>query len=128
MGWHELRWDAHAFAVGGETQFFDEESLGDYMVNCFNDVFTKHLVEMGGELRYSLLRDQFKLGLLAHAVVFGQLPPPGQPEPGAFAGSVGLAGHVLMWDAISIDAALSLGLRSGGITGSAFSLNISQVY
>ncbi len=140
LGWHELRWDLHAFAIGGEQQFFDQEVLSDYMQNEFNYVFTKHLVEAGWEFRYSLLRDQLKVGLLAHLVEFGQLSlTPGAPEQSAFAASVGIGLHTLVYDAINIDADLSIGRRTGTVPsiggpmpstvgGPAFSLNLSQVY
>ncbi len=129
FGWHELRADAHAFSLGGDSQFFDEESLGNYLQSVFNDVFTQHLVEVGGEFRYSLLRDQFKVSVLAHALAFGRLnPQPGLPERGSFAGCVGIGFHSLVWDAINVDADFSMGRRAGQTSGLAFSLNLSQVY
>ena len=129
VGWHELRWDAHAFAIGGVQQFFDQETLSDYMQGAFNDIFTKHLIEIGGEFRYSIFRDQLKVGVLAHLLTYGMLNTvPGQPELAAVAGSIGVGAHSLVWDAINIDADLSVGHRSNGTSSPAFSLNLSQVY
>ena len=133
IGWHELRWDAHAFAIGGQQQFFDQAPLSDYMQGEFNDVFSAHVVELGGEFRYSLLRDQLKVGVLAHVLTFGELnAAPGLPEHAGVAASIGFGLHSLVYDAINIDADISIGQR-GGTTGAtfggpAFSLNLSQVY
>ena len=129
IGWHELRFDAHAFALGGDTQFFDQETLGDYMQNVFNDVFSAHVVELGCEFRYSLLRDRFKVGALAHVLAYGELNAlPGLAEQGAYAVSLGVGVHTLAWDTLNVDADVSAGYRAGGKTGVAFSLNLTQVY
>jgi hypothetical protein len=129
LGWDEVRWEAHAFALGGTQQFFDEETLSDYMHGVFNDIFTKHLIEAGCEYRYSIFRDQLKLGVLAHLLTYGTLnATPGLPEQASFAGSIGLGAHSLFWDAIEVDVNFSVGHRSNGATSPALNLNLVQVY
>jgi hypothetical protein len=128
FGWHELRWNSRGTLLAGEVPFPDEESLGTHLRAFAGSDYARRVGSTGLELRYSLLRDVFKLGLFYQPGVFGAIDRATDRESLAFAGAGGPSLHVLVADQFQFDAYFAVGWSPGGAVGYAGSLALRQVY
>ena len=111
--------------------FNDEQSIGEHLRGPFGAaVFGRRLASVGLEVRYSLLRDLFKIGLFHDAVAYGDIDRATveTPEKLRGANAFGLGLHALVLDAFSIDAWLGQGFTTDGRTDRGVSIAIRQAF
>jgi hypothetical protein len=128
VGWHEAWLRVNGTALTGFVPFTDEESLGAHVHGPFGSVFTRKLATVGGEFRYSLWRDVFKVGPYVEAVVFGNIDRTTDrqsPLVGAVAGAM-MSG--LFFDQFVFETYFGLGSMTDGRSELGLSLAIRQAY
>ena len=129
FGWHELWVRAAGTYMAGQVLFPDEESIGDGLHGAFgNDTFTRALVGVGAEFRFSLVRDAVKLGLFYDQVVFGAIDRSGGPVRSETAGAGGPSMYVLLADEFDTGLYFAFGWTPHGGFSFAPSLYLRQVF
>jgi len=116
LGWNEFWLQAQAISRTGFVVFPEEESIGggDFLRGPFGGEYTRRVVGVDLEYRFSLLRDVFKLGLFHNAVAYARLDRASGLDKLAAANAVGLGAHLLIIDEFQLDASYGVGWATGG--------------
>ena len=128
VGWHELWFRGGGTSLMGEVPFSDEDSLGSWVHGPFGGNFARKIATAGGEWRYSLLRDLFKLGPYLEGITYGEINRTTDRETlrvGAVGGVV-MSGLVL--DQFLFEFYAGMGVLSEGQTGGGIALAVRQAY
>jgi hypothetical protein len=130
LGWHELWVEATGFSRTGAILFPEEASIGggDELRGPFGSDYARRLGALDLELRFSLLRDIFKLGIFHNAVAYGMIDRAADKETPKLADAMGLGVHALLIDEFQLDAWFGVGFANGGRFGSGGALRIVQAY
>src|SRR5437660_1386465 len=130
LGWHELWIESTGFSRTGAILFPEEASVGggDELRGPFGSDYARRLGAFDLELRFSLLRDIFKLGIFHNAVGYGMIDRATGKETAKLADAMGLGVHALIIDEFQLDAWFGVGFASGGRFGSGAALRIVQAY
>jgi hypothetical protein len=129
IGWHELWIQAHGTLLGGQVLFVDEEPIGRHMHGPFGaSEFATRLASNGVEFRYSIVRDLLKLGIFYDQVIYGGIDRLAGTQTLRFAGSGGLALHLLVADEFQCDLYFGAGVTTGGVVEYAPALSLRQVF
>ena len=131
IGWDEFWVQGVGNLLAGDVFFTEEESLGaDALRGAFSGTdYTRRLLGIGFEYRYSFWRDVFKLGLFTNLAVYQPIDPILDRGVGArFAASAGPGIHMLVEDTIAFDAYLSIGVDALGRTGVGAQLGLHQAF
>jgi hypothetical protein len=131
FGWHELVVKSRGVSLHGDVLFSDEQALGsNNLRGPFVDLFYVHrLASAGVEMRFSLVRDFFKLSVFHDLVFFGRFDRLKERTVRAsLANAFGGGAHVLILDAFQLDAYYGLGFASGGRFDHGFVLSIQQAF
>ena len=128
-GWNELWLSALGISRTGYVVFPEEESIGgDPLHGPFGGEYTRRLLAVQVEFRYSLLRDVFKLGLFHNAVAYGALDRVKRSESLALANSFGVGAHALLIDSFALDAYFGVGYATGNKFDRGAALSIRQAF
>ncbi|MCK6550162.1 hypothetical protein L6R52_30285 [Myxococcota bacterium] len=130
LGWHELWLETKARWMDGGVLFADEASVGDgYLRGPFSgDYYSPKLASFGAELRFSLARDLFKLGVFHDLAYFQRIDRATGARDAALADAFGLALHALLIDAFSLDVYWGVGLAKGGDFDQGVELHLRQAF
>ena len=129
FGWHEVWCEARATWLQGEVLFADEESVGSHLRGVFGGEFIRRVASANCELRYSFLRDVFRVGLFyGQAVYQSAIDRTTNDFNATTAGSAGPAMHFLISDEFQLDLYAAIGWRLDGSTGFSPSLSLRQVF
>jgi hypothetical protein len=131
IGWDEFWIEGLGNLFAGDVLFAEEESLGaDALRGAFSGTdYTRRLLGVGFEYRYSMWRDVLKLGVFTNLAVYQPIEPFTDRGRGArFAASAGPGLHMLVEDAISFDAYVSIGVDALGRTSMGAQLALHQAF
>lgn len=129
LGWHELRVSLAGAALFGPIDWPDEEPLGDHLRGVFGDyLFARTVGSATVDLRFSVARDLFKLGLFHDLALFGGLDAARTTERLSWANSFGAGGHVLMLDAFQLSAFYAFGFERGGRFDHGIAATLAQAF
>ncbi len=129
FGWNELWVSALGMSRTGFIAFPEEQSIGgDALRGPFGGEYTRRLLALQLELRYSLLRDVFKLGIFHNLVAYGSIDRMNQSESPALADSFGLGAHALLIDSFALDAYFGVGYATGAKFDRGAALSIRQAF
>jgi hypothetical protein len=128
IGWHEFWIEGHGAYLQGDVLFPEEESLGGVLRGPFSSVYTRKVVGVGAELRVSLLRDLFKVGIYDNVASYGGIDRLTNRESFSIADSIGLGVHALIIDEFALDIWIGQGFNSAGNTDTGISLTLRQAY
>ena len=128
FGWHDLWIKSRGHLSWGDVTFHDELSLGEFTRGLFGDQYVPSALNLSLEFRFSISRDQVKVGLF-HDVALFAVPLRGQgtvvPQ---LANSFGPGLHVLLNDLFQLDTYIAFGFRRGGQFSTAFSLQFQKAF
>jgi hypothetical protein len=129
-GWNELWVEARGRALSGAILFPEESSIGggDELRGPFGAEYARKLAAVDVELRLSIVRDVFKLGVFHNAVAYGRIDRASNAETPSVADSFGLGVHALIIDEFQLDAWFGVGFASGGRFDKGAALRIVQAY
>lgn len=131
IGWDEFWIQGLGNLLAGDVLFTEEESLGaDALRGAFSGTdYTKRLLGLGFEYRYSVWRDVLKLGVFTNLAVYQPIDPFTDHGHGArFAAAAGPGLHMLVEDTIAFDAYLSFGVDALGRFGTGALLALHQAF
>jgi len=127
-GWNELWIESRGISRSGFVIFPEEGSLADELHGVFSNEYARKLITLNFELRFSLMRDVFKLGLFHNFAVYGAINRTTDVDRPALADAFGLGVHALLIDAFQLDAYFGAGFAGGGKTDRGAALVIRQAY
>jgi hypothetical protein len=128
IGWHEFWIEGHGAYLSGDVLFPEEESLGGVLRGPFSSVYARKVVGVGAELRVSLLRDLFKVGIYDNVASYGGIDRLTNLESFRIADSIGLGVHALIIDEFALDVWIGQGFNSSGNTDTGIALTLRQAY
>lgn len=131
IGWDEFWIEGLGNLFAGDVLFTEEESLGaDALRGAFSGSdYTRRLLGVGFEYRYSLWRDVLKLGVFTNLAVYQPIEAFTDVGHGArFAASAGPGLHMLVEDTIAFDAYVSIGVDALGRTSIGSQLALHQAF
>jgi hypothetical protein len=130
VGWNEIWAESYGFVRSGYVLFPEEQSIGDteLLRGPFGAYYTRHVLGVDLEYRYSLMRDVFKLGLFNHAAFYGEIDRTTNGETPALADVVGLGVHALLIDEFQLDAWFGFGWTQRGLFDKGAALAIRQAF
>lgn len=73
FGWHDLWLKTRARVLFGDSQFQDEENVGEVLKGVFGGTFVRKAGNVGAEFRFSLNRDVLKLSFFTEVAAFGEV-------------------------------------------------------
>lgn len=129
FGWHELWIRAHAIGRSGDVLYTDEHILSDDLRGGLSNIWVRRQATLLSEIRYSLFRDLFKVGLFEAVTVYDKVlsrSPLVESPRGALA--VGLGLHHLVFTLLTVDFYGTLAWTTDGEFGPGFSLEIHEAY
>jgi hypothetical protein len=91
-------------------------------------VYARQLAALNLEYRFSLSRDELKLGLFNDVVVYEGLDALREPEGLRLIDNFGLGLHILLVDAFQVNGYFGVGIRSDGEADLGFSLDVQQAF
>jgi hypothetical protein len=131
-GWNEFWLEARGTLLSGDVLFADERSIGNDLRGPFGSSdFARHVGSVSLELRYSIIRDIFKLGVYHDLAAFGAIDrsaASGGGESLQAANAVGLAAHFLVLDEFQCDAYYGFGWTTDGRNDKGLALVIRQAF
>ena len=129
FGWHEVRIALRVNGEIGDVGFADELPLGDHLRIGFGlDKYTKRVATLSLELRYSLLRDKFKIGLFNDLAIWRHLSRDDKFEYAELAGSSGGGVFFFVFDELQIDVFYGVGWSTDGFVKNGLSLVIKEAF
>ena len=129
FGWNELWLSGLGFSRTGFVVFPEEQSIGgDALRGPFGGEYTRRLLALQVEFRYSLLRDVFKLGVFHNLVGYGAIDRIRQAESPALANAFGVGAHALLIDSFALDAYFGVGYATGAKFDRGAALSIRQAF
>ncbi len=129
FGWHELRMGLAGTWLFGPIAWPDEEPLGDHLRGVFGDLlFTRKVASATLDLRISLARDVFKLGVFHDGAVYAELDSTRTDESLGLANSFGAGGHLLILDAFQLSAFYAFGFSRHGRFDHGFAAVFEQAF
>jgi hypothetical protein len=129
LGWNELRVGLHYGGELGTIDYPDEISLDGFLRVGFG--LNKHTHRAGTgslELRYSILRDKFKVGLFNDLGFWRHLPRDDSSESSELAGSAGGGLFFLFYDQLQVDAYYGVGWSADGYKNAGLVLAIKEAF
>jgi len=129
-GWHDLWLTARGAWLWGNTPFFDEQPVGGTHVRGVFDArwYTRHVMSVGSEVRLSITRDLYKVGLFTDLAAFGQRDRTSGGETGRLVGAFGPSLHVLIADAFQLDIYYAIGIASRHDVERGLSVGLEQAF
>jgi hypothetical protein len=130
FGWNELWIEARGFWRHGAILFPEEASIGggDELRGPFGNEYARRLAVLDLELRWSVIRDLFKVGLFHNAAGYGMIDRATDAEKPRLADSFGIGVHALFIDEFQLDAWFGFGFASGRRSDKGAALRIVQAY
>lgn len=130
LGWHELWLNTRGTWMDGGVLFADEQSVGDgYLRGPFSGAYySPKLASFGAELRFSLARDLFKVGVYHDVAAFQRIDRATSVRDLAVADAFGVAIHALLIDAFSLDVYFGVGFAKGGDFDQGLELQLRQAF
>lgn len=131
IGWNELWLRSRGTTMHGDSLFPDEQSIGGgYLRGPFgDDYYVRRLVSVSADLRVSLVRDRFKVGLFHDLAGFGLIDRSVNKTRGfQLANAFGPSVHVLIFDAFQLDAYYGFGFAPVRKFDHGFSLTLQQAF
>lgn len=114
FGWHDFSIKGRGRWLQGDVLFAYEEPLGEYLRGVFGDVYTRAVLGLRAEFRFSLTRDVYKVGLFIDAATYAQHDPSSGLIIPRFGAAVGPGFHALVAGMFQVDVNLSLGVLTQG--------------
>ena len=108
FGWNDLWLRARATWLSGDVLFPFEEPMGQYLPGVFGGRWLRKAASARVEYRYSLVRDQVKVGAFGNVVAYDQA---GTARAGFGAGP---SAHLLLENFFQLDLFLNLAVMSDG--------------
>lgn len=131
IGWNELWLKSRGSSMHGDSLFPDEQSIGGgYLRGPFDDNFyVRRVASISMDLRVSLVRDRFKVGLFHDLAGFGMIDR-GLNKTRGFhlANAFGPSVHVLIFDAFQLDAYYGFGFAPVREFDHGFTLTLQQAF
>lgn len=129
-GWNEFWLEGLATLLVGDVLFPEEESVGggSALRGPFSYDSVRKLSAIDLEFRYSLWRDNFKIGLFHDLAAFGEIDRTTDVETARIADSFGLGFHALLYYQFQLDAWFGAGFASDGRFSNGAALTIKQAY
>lgn len=128
IGWHEFWIQGRGSFRAGDVLFPEEESLGDVLRGPFSSEYARKLAGGGVELRVSLLRDLFKVGLWDSMASYGGIDRITNRESFRFVNAFGVGLHALIIDEFALDFWIGDAFNTQGRTDQGASLTLRQAY
>lgn len=114
-GWHDIWVRGRGTYLWGEVPFhFDELIAGTHLRSVFADAWVHKVVSAGGEFRFSVTRDVYKLSLFQDVAAWGELDRETGAERLRVGTSFGPGFHALIEGMLQVDIYLAFGLDSSG--------------
>ena len=115
FGFHRFIARSRAILLTGQVDFWNEQALADGFSNVFfnNRYWVREAIQFEAAFRYSLNKENVKLGVFAQAAFFGDQTTPNDTDIG-YALVVGPMLHIVLLDAISMDFGYGFGLAPVG--------------
>jgi hypothetical protein len=130
VGWHDIWLTSHGGYVWGDAPFFEEQPVGGtHIRGVFTTrFFARRVVSAGLDLRYSLVRDVYKVGGFFDSALFGEILPERRHDRTRVVGGVGPSFHALIADAFQLNMFYAFGLASRGVSEHAFAATLNQAF
>lgn len=128
LGWHDVWVRARGHAAWGLVTFHDELSVGELTHGLFGDQYFNTGANLMVEFRFSIARDDFKLGLFHDLAVFGVPQRFGGSPWVELADAFGPGAHLLLGDMFQLDVYVPFGFRRNAQFGMGFSLGLQKAF
>jgi hypothetical protein len=130
FGWNDFEVDGRgAYLFGNVERDVEEPVGGRYVRGLFGDRFyVKRVAAVAAEVRWSLVRDLYKLGLFHDVAVFGVLDRRRGGDKQRVANAFGPGFHALILDIFQLNLYYSFGFCSDGTFDNGFSGSISKAF
>ena len=130
IGWHDIWLTSHGAYVWGQAPFFEEQSVGGtHIRGIYSSRFFTHRVVSGGlELRYSLIRDVYKVGVFVDSALFGEITPDRQHDHARVVTGFGPSFHILISSAFQLDIFLAFNATSHVSDERGFGITLNQAF
>jgi hypothetical protein len=128
IGWHELWFNASGLWLSGDVPFPYEDVMGQHLPAVFSDVWLRKVLGASVGFRYSLLRDQLKVGLFAKGLAYGEEKyelDTSIPRAGVGAGP---SMHLLIFDLFQLDLFVDVAVLSNGRVGAGVLVWLNKVF
>lgn len=115
-GWHDIWLKARGAWLWGEVPFhYDELVAGTHLRSVFGDTYVHRVASVGGEFRFSITRDVYKLSLFQDVATWGELVDRDRGIETVRVGtSFGPGFHALIEGMLQVDIYLAFGIDSAG--------------
>lgn len=129
-GWHDLWLTARGAWLWGNTPFFDEQPVGGTHVRGVFDArwFTRRVMSVGSEVRLSITRDLYKIGVFTDLAAFGRHDRADGTEAARFVAAFGPSLHVLIADAFQLSIYYAIGIASRRDVDRGLSMGLEQAF
>jgi len=130
LGWHDVELGARAAFLVGNIEFDLEEPVGGrYLRGVFGDRYhVKRVAAVSAEIRWSLARDLYKIGLFHDLAAFGALNRLDGLQQARFGNSFGPSFHALVMDLFQLNLYYGFGFCSDGAFDRGFSGSLSKAF
>lgn len=114
-GWHDIWLKARGAVLWGEVPFHYEELVaGTHLRSVFGDTYVRKVGSVGGEFRFSVTRDVYKVSLFQDVASWGELDRVTGAETVRVGTSFGPGFHALIEGMLQVDIYLAFGIDSAG--------------
>ncbi len=129
LGWHDFWVKARGHLAWGEVTFHDELSVAELVRGLFGGQWVSSGASLQLEFRFSLVRDDIKLGIFHDLAVFA-VPLRSQNGKQAIelANGFGPGLHFLAGDMFQLDLFMAFGFRRGAHFNAAFSMQFQKAF
>jgi hypothetical protein len=130
IGWHDIWLTSHGAYLWGQVPFFEEQAVGGTHVRGIysSRFFTRRVVSGGLELRYSLIRDVYKVGIFVDSALFGEFSPDRQHDHARVVTGFGPSFHILIASSFQLDIFLAFNATSHVSDERGFSVMLNQAF
>jgi hypothetical protein len=129
FGWNDFRISSNDLLIFGDVVFPEERPLSaDYLRGPFSTVFARKVGNLSLDLRYSLVRDVFKVGVFHDLALFGAINRNDDSEKLRIADAFGPSLHALLIDTFQLDAYFGFGFSAEEAFDFGIYLAIKQVF
>ncbi len=129
LGWHDLWLKARGTWLWREVIFHDEEPIaGLHLRGVFGDLYVRRAASATAEMRFSLTRDMYKLGLYADVAAFGEIDRAANLEQLGYGISFGPGFHALIEGMFQLDLYAAFGFLSDRRFDSGVTLLLLKVF
>ncbi len=129
LGWHDFWIKSRGHLSWGEVTFHDEISIGELVRGLFGGQWVPSGANLQLEFRFSLVRDDIKIGIFHDLAVFA-VPLRSQNGQQAIelADGFGPSLHFLAMDMFQLDLFMAFGFRRNANFSAAFSMQMQKAF